>query len=817
MSTGGPGLGVRPQPDQRRERTAAHGTGSPSPQGALRLVLPALAAWTTALVLLDCSVSTSLATAAAAMTALGTTAFHLHRRRRKRALSEHPKDQAGRSRVGAWLGVLGCVAAVAVAVAFRVHAATSGPVAGLAEKRAAVTVEMSLDGDPRILPGHRGLIRQDRVIVNASVLIVEAPGPRVATTAPVIVFARGAADWVSLLPSQRIRVHGRLTPADPGELTAGVLSVKQPPEVLSGPSPPQRVAGALRAGLRQAAAVLPPAERGLLPGLVVGDLSLMDEQVKNDLKTAGLSHLTAVSGANLAIIAGTVLAFGRLTGLPLAIRAVLAVVAMVCFTVVARPSPSVLRALVMGSVAAVALGTGRAKDGVTALSAAVLGLILFDPALAPEYGFALSVFATGGILVLAPRWRDRMARRMPRWAAEAVAVPCAAQAAVTPLLVLMSGELEPVAIPANLLAGPAVAPATVLGFAASLVAPASVEAARWLVRPAGYAVGWIVWVARQAAAVPVATLSWPGGAIGLLLLAAVAGLGWCLLRRAAWRLTVCAIAAGLGLAMLFVRPVVGSWPPRGWLMVTCDIGQGDALVLSAGEARAVVVDTGPDPVSVDRCLRTLGIEQVPLLILTHPHFDHVGGLDGVFRGRPVGAVVVSPGHEPLQESARVSADLARRRVPAWVASPGMRWHLGPVELRILGPAADAVPAGPGEGSMANNASVVVHAQWAAGSALLSGDVETEAQAELVRLGLPRADVLKVPHHGSARQDPAFLAATGARAALISVGAGNDYGHPAPLTVQRLHGLGMSVYRTDRHGDVAIVTDQGRLAIVPRGR
>ncbi|MGW4638700.1 ComEC/Rec2 family competence protein [Sphaerisporangium sp. NPDC004334] len=713
--------------------------------------------------------------------------------------------------------MLGCVAAVSGSVAFRVHAVTSGPVADLARKRAVVTVEMSLTADPRVLPGRRGLVRRERVIVEGSVERVEAFGMRLTTSAPVVVFAEGTAQWASLLPSQRVRVHGRLGPADDEVLTAAVILAGRPPEVLSGPSPPQRAAAALRDGLRQACAVLPPAERGLLPGLVVGDVSLLDQQVRHDLKTAGLSHLTAVSGANLAIVAGMVLAVGRVAGLPLAVRAVLTIVAMVGFAVVARPSPSVLRALVMGSVAAVALGTGRAGDGVTALSAAVLGLVMFDPALAAEYGFALSVLATGGILTLAPRWRERMSRRMPRWAAEAIAVPCAAQAAVTPLLVLMAGELEPVAIPANLLAGPAVAPATVLGFAASIVAPAHLETARWLVRPAGYAVGWIILVARQVAGVPAAAIPWPGGVIGLLLLVVLAVVGWVVLRRAALRLVACAVAVGLAVALIFVRPAVAPWPPRGWLMVSCDIGQGDALVLSAGAGRAVVVDAGPDPVTVDHCLRTLGVEQVPLVILTHPHLDHVGGLDGVFRGRRVGAVVVSPGHEPHQESARVSADLGRRHVPEWAASPGMSWRLGPVELRIVGPAPEAMSAGPGEGSMANNASIVVHARWASGSALLSGDVEIEAQAELLRQGLPRVDILKVPHHGSARQDPAFLAATGARAALISVGADNDYGHPAPVTMRRLHDLGMRVYRTDQHGDVAVISDAGHLAIVTHGR
>jgi competence protein ComEC len=186
----------------------------------------------------------------------------------------------------------------------------------------------------------------------------------------------------------------------------------------------------------------------------------------------------------------------------------------------------------------------------------------------------------------------------------------------------------------------------------------------------------------------------------------------------------------------------------------------------------------------------------------------------------VGAVVVSPGRKPEGESARVSADLRRREIPEWVVLPGTRWRFGPAELTVLGPdprpEAGGLPRGPGEGSEANNASVVIHVRWASGSALLSGDVETEAQAALLRRGLPAVDVLKVPHHGSNRVDPAFFAATHAKAALISVGAGNDYGHPAPQTVAALTWLGMRVYRTDRQGDLAVVARDGHLAVVPRG-
>ncbi|MEU8248485.1 ComEC/Rec2 family competence protein [Nonomuraea sp. NPDC048916] len=820
------------------------------------------------------------------------------------------------------IAVLACLAATSASVGLRVHAVTTGPVAGLAAQGATVTAEITLTDDPRI---SRGRFQQERVVVPANLEIYRTAGQRVAVRTPVTVFANGAG-WRSLLPSQRLEVTARLAEATPGDLVSAVLLVRGPPRVLTQPSRSQAVAGALRAGLRTASDVLPADQRGLLPGLVVGDVSRMDPQVSADLKEAGLSHLNAVSGTNLSIVAGAALALSRLAGLPLVLRAVFAAVAMIAFAVVARPSPSVLRALLMGLVAAVALGTGRAKDGVAALSAAVLLLILFAPELSRSYGFALSVLATAGILLLAPRWRDRLSSpppepnpaagphpddgvppptsprrvaylagpkpppsgeitpasdlgvlrrparrrgvwarllvrreagarlvvrreawarrlmrretcarsvgesgaharlaggcgaraRLPRWAAEAVAVPAAAQAAVTPVLVLMAGQLSPVAVPANLLAGPAVAPATLLGFAAALVAPFWPEAAQLLIIPAGYAVGWIIMVARWAVNLPMATLPWPGGMAGLGLLAvtvAAVALVW---RRRAWRAVTLAVAGGALVAVLVIRPIASPWPPKAWLMVMCDVGQGDGLVIAAGPGRGVVVDTGPDPVTMDRCLRTLGIRDVPLVILTHPHADHVDGLPGVLRGRRVGAVVVSPQRTASGRPSSLSGDLSRRRIPEWTAPPGTRWQLGPSELTVLAPAQEHVT-GQGEGSEVNNSSIVVHVRWRAGSALLSGDIEIEAQEQLLRGPLPRADILKVPHHGSPRQDPAFFAAVGARAALISVGADNDYGHPAQPTIALLNGLGARVHRTDRSGDLAVVEQNGTLAVVARGR
>jgi competence protein ComEC len=628
---------------------------------------------------------------------------------------------------------------------------------------------------------------------------------------PVLALASGPSTtaWRDLPPGQRVRVTARLAPPDRAELLAAVALVRGPPAVLGAPSAPQRAAAAVRAKLREATDELPAAQRGVLPAMVVGDVSRLDPDLAEDYRAAGLTHTLVVSGANLAIIIGAVLAATRVAGLGRRWGPVIAALTVPAFVVVARPEPSVLRAAVMGLIGLLALVSGRERRGVPALAAAVLTLVLIDPELARSYGFALSVLATAGLLVLAPPWRDRLSRRMPRPLAEVLAVAAAAQVACAPVLVMLTGELSLVAIAANLLAAPAIAPATLLGALAAVIAPFAMPPARLLVRPAGFAAGWIVAVARAAAAVPHATLSWRDGVLGTALLLAVAALAALVIRRRSRRRIVAAACVGLLVMTVALWVVAPGWPPRGWLLVACDIGQGDALVLAAGPGRAVVVDAGPAAAPVDRCLRDLGVVRVPLLVLTHPHADHIGGVRGALRGRPAGIVLPSP-LSAGEEQSLVTGHAMRP------AEPGQRWTIGPLSLSVLAPAAMGPRVSTRDpGSEVNNASVVLVARVSGIGVLLTGDVETEAQRALVA-SVPPVDVLKVPHHGSARQDPGFLAAARARIAIISVGAGNTYGHPAPRTLALLRHLGMRAYRTDLDGDVAVLITGGRLAVVTRG-
>ena len=379
-----------------------------------------------------------------------------------------------------------------------------------------------------------------------------------------------------------------------------------------------------------------------------------------------------------------------------------------------------------------------------------------------------------------------------------------------------------------MLAAPAVAPATILGVLAAITAPLSPPVAQVLGTLGGLPAWWIVTLAQTGSKVPGGTLTWPdgpGGAaalVGALLLVVVVGppLVTGVRRRVGdGPAGVGAVAVLVGLLVLPAPgflPGFSAWPPRGWVMVACDVGQGDALVLSTGGAGAVVIDAGPDPDSVDRCLRDLDVEHVALLVLTHPHADHVDGVPGVLRGRRVAEIQLGPLDEPPEQAARVRQWAARADIPVRRVRWGEQRATGGLRWEVLWPARviDA-------GSPANNASIVVLAESGGLRMLLTGDVETEAQAAmLARIRSDRVagiDVLKVPHHGSSRQDPALLATLRPRAAVVSVGADNDYGHPAPRLMRALTERGAVVGRTDRDGDIAVVGPADALRLVPRGR
>ena len=701
--------------------------------------------------------------------------------------------------------VLVGVATVGFAGALRVQARDDSPVSLLAHDRVIVAATLVVTDDPhpvlQVLAG-----APTTYVLPSRLVTLDSGGRRVTQPVRLLVLGQGSG-WARLLPSQQIRTHGRLMSPRGGDLTAAVLSAHGQPELLGRPCYVQRAAGRLRAGLRTASSGLPAGPRGLLPGLVVGDTSGMDPQLVTDFRTTGLTHLVAVSGTNCAIVAGSVLLVLRRCRAGPRVAAVGAGLALVGFVVLVRPSPSVLRAAVMGAIGLLALASGRTRAALPALAATVTGLLLYDPALARSAGFALSALATLGLLLVAPTWRDHLRRRLPAGLAEALAVPAAAQVACAPVIAALSAQVSLVSVPANLLAVPAVAAATLVGVLAALVSPVSPPAAAVLARVAGLPTAWLVLVAQHGAAVPNGVLPWPGGRWGGLLLAGALVTGALLLRRRALRRGALAACLAVVVTTTGMHSIPGAWPPPGWFLVACDVGQGDGLAISTGPGSALVVDTGPEPAEMDACLRALHVRTVPLLALTHLHADHVGGLAGVLAGRQVGTVLVDDFHEPTAAWQTVQRLAAARHIPLRQVTPGERFTIGPTTLSILGP----LQVIRGSRSDPNNNSIVARVAQRGRSVLLTGDADSEEEQTLLQAGTDlRADVLKEPHHGSSYFDPTFIAATHARASVISVGADNDYGHPAPATLQLLQRDGIAVLRTDQSGDVALSIVDGAL-------
>lgn len=704
----------------------------------------------------------------------------------------------------AWL-----VAALGVSASalLRAQALNSSAVERLARQGASVQAQVVVTSDPVLRHGRFG----DFVVLRVRAQTVSGRGLRHRVRVPVLVLADQR--WRGLALGSRVLVAGRLQPALTRDL-AGVLTARGPPVVLGHPGPWLRAADHLRDSIRASVAQHPVGPRTLVPALVDGDDAGMPEALRTAFRTSGLTHLLAVSGTNLTLVVGCLLLLARWMGVRARGLVLIGALGVIGFVLLARTEPSVVRAAAMGSVALIGMGHHGRRRGTRALGAAVLILLLFDPWLALSPGFALSALATAGILWLAPGWRDRLCRWLPRWVAEAISVPLAAQIACTPLVAAISGQVSLVAVVANLLAAPVVGPATVLGLAGGVTGLVSHPLGRVVAAPAAWCAAWIIAVAVRCADLPVAAVGWPASPAGIASLTVLCAVGSLVLGSLlARRATSLCLGALMVVVILVPLPTPG-WPPEGWVLVACDVGQGDGLVLNAGEGTAVVVDTGPDPAIIDACLHRLGIHRVPLLVLTHFHADHVDGLEGVLRGRQVGAVEVTSLADPLAGVHLVQAVARAAGVPVRRAAYGETGRLGPLEWQVIAPSGDPPP---GSESPPNDSSIVLMVRTHGIRILMMGDEENLSQARLRReTGGVRADVLKVSHHGSARQDPDLVRGTGARLAVISVGLNNDYGHPAPSLIALLREARMRVTRTDQDGDVAVVVDHG-LQVALRGK
>lgn len=585
---------------------------------------------------------------------------------------------------------------------------------------------------------------------------------------------------------------------------AGVVALRAPPVIIGDAGVLDTVANAARQNLISALASVPPSAGGVIAGLAIGDESLLPVAAKEQMQAAGLAHLTAVSGGNVAIVVGAAALITALLRGGIRARAIVALVALGMYVVLVRPQPSVVRAAVMGGVVVIAFVIGGRRAGPAVLGAATLMITLLAPFLAVSWGFALSVVATAGIIIFVPalmewgvqvvqRWVKR--KRLAQMLVGALVITAVAQVMTAPVLLAMGAHITPLGIPANVLAMPAVPLITIGGLLIVVFGFASLPLAQFIAAVTALPAQWIINVAAWA--------SHPLRASPILLMAlSIAVISVIVFLRRTGALRKIAIAGFIlsaGSAIFLWFSARQPWAPTDWSLVMCDVGQGDGLVLRDHSGIAIAIDTGSRDGGFGECLAELGVEELAAVVMTHFHADHVGGLQNVLQSVHVKEVFSTITDDP-EDQARLARETATHfgKTVAQLRA-GQQLRFGTSELAVIWPERVIQ-----EGSEANNTSVVLLGLVNGMPILLTGDIEPEAQAEVMR-ALPIVDlaVAKVPHHGSRFTDPKFAAWTHAEVALISVGADNDYGHPAPSTIDQWQRTGTRVYRSDVAGSTAL--------------
>ncbi len=787
--------------------------------------------------------------------------------------------RAGHIAVGAIAGALslhvgaGSVALVGIAVALL----------GLAQRMQ----RTQAPGDPRIhglalapvglgllLIGARGMLATDTPVPSEApggrgpwIAVVESVGAPRAGSRPAIVRLEGpdgplVAATLPWFPpvglSDRIALSGsiRAPPEGPyGEYLARIGAVgtlrADTLEPLPPPDGPARQLEELRRGAAAAIGLaVPEPEAGLAAGVLIGLRDRVDRALAADFTTAGASHVVAISGWNIAIVASTLAAVAG--SLDRRRRAILTAIAIIAYVAFVGPSASVVRAAAMAGIALLARELGRPGTAAAALGWAVTLLLLSDPAWVDDAGFRLSALATAGIIAWGSPWTRRLGGAAPsrprRWLAEVLGVSLAAQVATLPIVLLDFGRLSLVAPIVNLVVVPLVPPAMAAGALAlggGVAALAGLPAivATLVGLPAWALYGLIVAAVRIGAAAPYASVELPdpwdaiaAAATAALILAAprVGARRVGLARRqrpreraahatASARSTSAArstrfggasrlAAVGLAVAIAGLGLAVAHRPDGAARIIVLDVGQGDAILVEGGQGGRLLVDGGPDPgrllIALDERLPPWD-HRIDAVVLSHPHEDHVAGLAllveryRVDRVYEPGMAGQGPGYAAW-EAALDAPDAPLRKTLA----AGDRLAVDEIRLRVLWPEPGTVRAEPAAtGKGINNVSIVLLGEVRGQRFLLTGDIEEEVDPELVARGLPRVDVLKVAHHGSRTASTMpLLQALRPRIAIISVGRDNPYGHPAAETLERLRTIAGRTYRTDLDGTVEVVLD-----------
>jgi competence protein ComEC len=572
---------------------------------------------------------------------------------------------------------------------------------------------------------------------------------------------------------------------------------------------------------------MPPREAALARGFVLGADEGIDAQTEEDFRRAGLSHLLAVSGQNVTLLALLAMPLLAALGIPLRERLLWVLGLILVYVPLAGAGPSIQRAGVMGAAGVLATLSGRRASRLYALSLALLVTLAIDPGIAGDVGWQLSFAAVAGIFVLGAPIRGAIAARIGaagwrRALAEGTAVTIAATLATAPLIAFHFETLSTTTLLANVLAMPAVAPAMWLGMAgaaASQVPGLPVEVPNVLdALLLGYVAQVAAWCGRPSWAEAHVSLGGVGLVSAYLMLAAAVAGAFLLARRrrlararrprrarfppqrpkarpaqAVFLVVLTALMAVVLLATVAGRGGAPAGPPPGFRIEFLDVGQGDAILLQPAGAPALLVDGGPAGAGLEAELEEAGVERLAAAVVTHDQSDHAGGIEELLGRFPIERLVYARlGREPLA-SARAAGAL-----PARVAA-GSELRCGGLRLEVLWPPRELL-SGPQAGADPNQLALVLLARWHDFSMLLTADAEAEA----VPIDPGPVDLLKVAHHGS---DDAGLATLLDRVrpslAVISVGAGNPYGHPTAATLATLAAHGVRTLRTDRDGEIVI--------------
>lgn len=551
--------------------------------------------------------------------------------------------------------------------------------------------------------------------------------------------------------------------------------------------------------------------KALVAGLTIGERDLVSDELAEQMRDLSLTHLVAVSGANLAIVLGSIYFLTAAIGLARNYRFAIALVVMACYVLLVGPESSVIRAATMALFVMLSLWLGRGTNPIYALASAVLLLLLLDPGLAVDVGFGLSAFATAGLVGLTPVLYQRLESRLPKVLAATVAATCAAQVYTLPIILYLQPSLPLYSVLANLLVEAAVAPITILGLISVLLAqplPVAAMLFSWL---ASIGAQWIVLVANHLSGFPLVRLHFLPGAWGITAATLFAGLLTIYLKSERWRgpsklalfATVLITASWIATDLIRHKTFAGDWD-----IYACDVGQGDALLIRS-QGKIAMVDVGREPQLVENCLADAGVSQIDLLILTHFDADHVAGLPGVI-DRVQGKLLVSPFQDSRAIVDQIYVSANQQGVEVMHAHEGLQGELGDVRWLVISPSPSAI-----EASDSNDASVTMIFDFGEFSLLTLGDLGEDGQKRLLQRQpallqqlAERELVVKVAHHGSADQSASFYRRLNVDVALFLVGK-NPYGHPTQTALSLVESSAV-VLRTDRQGPLALSFDGGLL-------